>query len=260
MRPYFCRRNMSAYRDPFGYPKWAKRLVILVFGVVTWYRMNRVNKLHVKGAEHIADLDEHNVLFVSNHQTYFMDVASMLLAMFHVHHGMLNRADRVWPFLRPRTNIYYIAAKETMKGGLLPRLLALSGSVSIKRTWREAGQNIQRGVDPSDVDNIRKAIRSGWVITFPQGTTKPYVKGRRGTAHLITELEPIVVPIVIDGYRRAFDKKGLRLKKRGVDLSMTFKAPITYDQAESPQEIMDRIMDAIEQSPKYQHPFRNLDA
>jgi 1-acyl-sn-glycerol-3-phosphate acyltransferase len=124
--------------------------------------------------------------------------------------------------------------------------------VSIKRTWREAGKDISRNVDSRDLDNIKQAIGAGWVITFPQGTTKPYVPGRRGTAHIIKQLNPVVVPVVIDGYRRAFDKKGLRTKKRGSQLRMRFKEPMSFAVDASPQEILDQIMDAIEQSPKHQ--------
>ena len=157
-----------------------------------------------------------------------------------------------WPFVNPKINLFFIAAKETMKSGLLPRALALAGSVSIKRTWREAGKSVSRNVDPRDLENIKKAIQNGWVITFPQGTTKPYVPGRRGTAHIIKQLNPVVVPVVIDGYRRAFDKKGLRTKKRGSELRMRFKEPMTFSPDASPQEVLDEIMDAIEQSPMHQ--------
>lgn len=72
-----------------------------------------------------------------------------------------------------------------MKQGLVPRIFAYTGALQIKRTWREAGQQIERPVDPADVEKINQALTSGWVITFPQGTTKPFEKGRKGTAHII---------------------------------------------------------------------------
>ena len=68
----------------------------------------------------------------------------------------------------------------------------------------------------SDVSNITTALKDGWVITFPQGTTTPFKPIRRGTAHIIRQNKPIVIPIVIDGFRRSFDKKGLMIKKRGI--------------------------------------------
>ena len=231
----------------------------MVFGAIAWYRLNKMNRLKVTGAEHLVGLDDHNVLFVSNHQTYFMDVSAMYLSLCHTRRGHVNQTHKIGPIARPVSNLYYIAAKETMKSGLLPRALALSGSVSIDRTWREAGKAIKRGVNSDDLNSIRTAIKDGWVITFPQGTTKPFAPGRRGTAHLIKELQPVVIPVVIDGFRRAFDKKGLRSKKRGVALSMNFKAPLVYDAAGDTQELMDRIMDAIEQTPKYQRPFRKFE-
>jgi hypothetical protein len=68
-----------------------------------------------------------------------------------------------------------------------------------------------KDVNPNDTENIKIALNDGWVITFP-GTTKSFKPVRKGTAHIIKE-RPIVVPIVIDGFRRSFDKKGLRMKK-----------------------------------------------
>src|SRR5207302_4212265 len=62
-----------------------------------------------------------------------------------------------------------------------------------------------------------------WVITFPQGTTKPFAPGRRGTAYIIKHCKPIVIPVVIQGFWRAFNKKGLKFKKKGTLLSVTFK-------------------------------------
>ena len=55
-----------------------KRIVIFIFGLITYYRLNHLNKLRIEGVEHLRDLPVKNVLFVSNHQTYFMDVASFI--------------------------------------------------------------------------------------------------------------------------------------------------------------------------------------
>lgn len=238
-------------QDIFGNNLLLKRLVIGLFGSITWYRFNIANKTEISGTEHLANLPNTRVLFVSNHQTYFADVSAMYQTFNHVKWKKYNRINSFWTLFAPRTNVYFIAAKETMSAGLLPRLMAYAGSVSIKRSWREAGKNVDRGVDPKDIDNIRRAINNGWVITFPQGTTRPFVKGRRGTAHLIKELEPVVVPVVVDGFRRAFDRKGLFMKKKGVTLNLTFKEPLKINYEENPQIIMKQIMDAIEQSDEF---------
>ena len=85
-----------------------------------------------------------------------------------------------------------------------------------------------------------------------KGTTTAFAPGRRGTAHLIKKNKPIVIPVVIDGFRTAFDKKGLRIKKRGINATMTFKEPLEIDyENESSDVIMQRIMNAIEQSPEF---------
>lgn len=245
------KKKILAYRDTLGHSIFAKRIVLFFFGLIAWYRCNYVNKTTIKGGRFLKDLPSKNVLFVSNHQTYFMDAAALILIFSHVKNKVFDRSDRFWPLVVPHVNVFFIAAKETMKSGILPRLLALAGSVSIKRTWRESGKEVNRNADPKDLDKIRDAITSGWVITFPQGSTKPFIQGRRGTAHIVKELDPIVVPVVIDGFRRAFDKKGLRIKKAGTQLRVEFKKPIQFKSEKSVEDILDEIMDKIEQSPKY---------
>jgi 1-acyl-sn-glycerol-3-phosphate acyltransferase len=139
-----------------------------------------------------------------------------------------------------------------MKAGLLPRLLAYAGSVSIERTWRDSGKEINRPVKMSDISNIGIALDDGWVITFPQGTTKPFKPIRKGTAHIIKKFKPIVIPIVIDGFRRSFDKKGILIKKRGILQSMQIKEPLVFDyDNESVESIIEKLEYAIEQHPSF---------
>ena len=52
-------------------------------------RFNRFNKLKIEGSEVIKSLPDNNVLFISNHQTYFADV----VAMFHVFNASLSGRD-----------------------------------------------------------------------------------------------------------------------------------------------------------------------
>ncbi len=201
-------------RNPFGHILFIKKWVIRIIGSLSHRRFRGFNELQIEGSEIIKSLPDKNVLFISNHQTYFADV----VAMFHVFNASLsNREDNIknigylW---NPKLNIYYVAAKETMKSGLLPKILAYAGSISIERTWRAKGEDVNRQVKMSDISNIKKALDDGWVITFPQGTTTPFKPIRKGTAHIIKHYKPVVVPIVIDGFRRSFDKKGLRVKKK----------------------------------------------
>ncbi|MDA9036274.1 1-acyl-sn-glycerol-3-phosphate acyltransferase [Flavobacteriaceae bacterium] len=239
-------------RNPFGQVLIIKKWLIRYMGFMTHRRYRGFNELKIEGSSFIKDLPDTNVLFVSNHQTYFADV----VAMFHVFNASLSgRTDsikNVGYLWNPKLNIYFVAAKETMKAGLLPRIFAYAGSVSIERTWREKGQEINRKVKMSDISNIGIALNDGWVITFPQGTTKPFRPIRKGTVHIIKKYKPIVVPIVIDGFRRSFDKKGIRLKKKGILQSMEIKAPLEIDyENESSESIIEKIEYAIEQHPSF---------
>ena len=118
----------------------------------------------------------------------------------------------------------------------------------MKRTWRVEGKEVRRGLDPSDTRKVTRALKDNWVITFPQGTTKPFAPARKGTAFIIQQSRPIVVPVVISGFWRAFNKKGLKFKKKGSTLSVTFKKPLEVDYDAPAQVILAQVMDAIEQS------------
>ena len=239
-------------KNPFGHYLILKKWLIRYLGFMTHRRYRGFNELHIEGSEIIKNLPNKNVLFISNHQTYFADV----VAMFHVFNaslsGRIDSIKNVGYLWSPKLNMYYIAAKETMRSGLLPRIMAYAGSVSIERTWRSDGKDINRQVKMSDISNIGIALDDGWVITFPQGTTKPFKPVRKGTAHIIKRYKPIVIPIVIDGFRRSFDKKGLMIKKKGILQSMIIKEPLEIDyENESVDSILKKIQMAIEQDTSF---------
>jgi 1-acyl-sn-glycerol-3-phosphate acyltransferase len=221
--------------------------MIGLFGLVSWPRFNLRYKPVITGAEVYKDLPDSGVLIVSNHQTYFADVIFIQHAIHAALNGRPNNIRYPGFLLNPKTNIYFVAAEETMKSGILPRIMSAGGAITVKRTWREKGQDTQRAVDFNDISKVVAALSEGWVISFPQGTTSPYMPGRKGTAHIIKQTRAVVVPIVIDGFRRAFDKRGLKTKKRGVELRMTIKPPLEIDYDAEPAVILDQIMEAIEQ-------------
>jgi 1-acyl-sn-glycerol-3-phosphate acyltransferase len=239
-------------RNPFGHILFIKIWLIRILGSLTHRRYRGFNELQIDGSEIIKSLPDKNVLFISNHQTYFADV----VAMFHVFNASLSgREDNIknigylW---RPKLNLYYVAAKETMQSGILPRILAYVGAITVERTWRAGGKDVspeqKKEVNPNDTENIKIALEDGWVITFPQGTTKSFKPVRKGTAHIIKQHKPIVVPIVIDGFRRSFDKKGLRVKKKGILQSFIIKEPLDIDyDNDTIEEIVEKIEYAIEQ-------------
>lgn len=239
-------------KNPFGHILYIKKWLIRILGLITHSRYKQFNRLEVEGSEIIRQLPETNVLFVSNHQTYFADV----VAMFHVFNaslkGRVDNIKNIGYLWNPKLNVYYVAAAETMKKSLLTKVFAYAGSVSVERTWRSDGKDVKRQVKMSDITNIGKALDDGWVITFPQGTTTPWKPLRKGTAHIIKKYKPIVVPVVIDGFRRSFDKKGLRIKKKGILQSMVIKEPLDIDyDNESFDSIIEKLEYAIEQHPSF---------
>ena len=236
---------------PFGHRFFLKKILISTIGWLTWRRYARRNRITITGTEYLETLPSKNVLFVANHQTYFGEVIALLHIFCSVKNGYRNSIRKPWYLFRPGINNYFVAAEETMKKGILPRIFAYAGSVSIQRTWRQGDTDINRKVRMEDMSKIGIALSDGWVINFPQGTTKPGAKGRRGVTAIVKKYNPVVIPVVIDGFRKAFDKKGLRLKRKGVKLSVRFKSPMQFGETEPADVMLAKIMESIEQTDQF---------
>ncbi len=245
---------MSKIIDKLKNIRLVRAIVYAIVGSFSYPGLTMFNKFKVEGTEHIKDLPKSNVLFISNHQTYFAEVIAFLHIFCAVKWRKQNRLGIPFYLLNPFTNVFFVSAAETMKESWLTRLFELAGSITVRRTWNEGSKEVRQGLDPSDTRKIDRALKSSWVINFPQGTTKPFAPGRKGTVLLIKQNKPIVIPIVINGFNTAFDKKGLRFKKIGSTLSVKFKAPLNIDYNSSNDEMMETIMIAIEQSKTQQIP------
>jgi 1-acyl-sn-glycerol-3-phosphate acyltransferase len=227
--------------------KIVRKILYAIIGIVSYPGFMWVNKLTISGTENIKGLPKENVLFVCNHQTYFADVITLLHIFCAVKWGKENKLGVPYYLLNPFTNVYYVAAEETMKSTWLSKLFTMAGALTVKRTWNSKSTEKRRGLDPSDTRKIQRALDKNWVIQFPQGTTTPFAPGRKGTAHLIKMNRPIVIPVIIDGFSTAFNKQGLKFNKRGTRLSVQFKEslPVNYDAPA--EEILDQVMTAIGQ-------------
>jgi 1-acyl-sn-glycerol-3-phosphate acyltransferase len=248
--------------ERFKQIKVVRSLVYGVVGAATYPGLAMINKIKIEGTEHLRNLPKSNVLFVSNHQTYFADVITFIHIFCAIKWRKENKLGIPYYLLNPFTNVFFVAAEETMNGSLISRIFKLAGALTVKRTWRAEGKDVNRKREEGDTQKIDQALGKSWVITFPQGTTKPFAPGRRGTAHIIKNNQPVVVPVVINGFWRAFNKKGLAFKKKGSLLSVRFKEPLIIDYTQSVEEILDQVMEAIEQSKSYmlksKHHFMSL--
>ena len=242
---------MSSWIERIKDLRPVRKALYALVGAATYPGLAWVNHIDISGTEYLKSLPRNNVLFVSNHQTYFADVITFIHIFCAVKWRKENKLGIPFYLLNPFTGVYYVAAEETMKGSFLTRVFAMAGALTVKRTWRANGEEVKRDVDFSDTRKIDNALSKSWVITFPQGTTKPFAPGRKGTAHIIKHNKPIVVPVVINGFWRAFNKKGLQFKKKGSLLSVRFKEPLNIDYNDTVDNILEKVMDAIEQSRNY---------
>jgi len=224
-------------RDAFGHLRPIRWGMINLGGYLTVLQLRVLNRLRIEGIEHLKTLPSRGVLLVSNHLTHFMDP----IVVFHSV-SYLRRPYLIWP----RTDLYIVAALETMKSsGWLPRLMAYNGTICVKRTWKEGDQKIERKLDPEDVDKINTGLNGGWVLTFPQGTTTPGAPGRIGCARIIKQFRPIVVPVRLQGLREAFDKTGLKLRRTRMELSVRYGRPLDIDYDRPAYDILGAVMASI---------------
>ena len=232
-------------KNIFGQYLIIKKAIIRTIGVLTHKTFNN-KRFNIQGTTILNEIPKHNVLFISNHQTYFYDV----IAMLHVFNASLNgRRDslkNILYLLKPKSNIYFIAALETMKASLISKILSYAGSILIKRTWREAGKEITRNIRSEDFDNIIKALNDGWVITFPRGTTDNSKPVRSGTAHIIKSTNPIVIPVKIDGFGDVFERNSLKIKNKTMPFSIKFGNALKFNDDESIKSITNQIEKIID--------------
>ena len=76
-------------KNIFGQYLFIKKWIIRILGAFSHQRYQGFNDLQIEGSEILRQLPETNVLFISNHQTYFADV----VAMFHVFNASLSGRD-----------------------------------------------------------------------------------------------------------------------------------------------------------------------
>ena len=236
-----------------------RKIVYFFIGIGSYPGLAIINKIKISGTQHLKKLPAENVLFVSNHQTYFADVIAIVHVFCAVKWGKSNRLGTPYYLLNPFSRVNYVAAEQTMSGTWISRLFTLGGALTVKRTWNAETNETRKGLDPSDTRKITRALEKNWVITFPQGTTRPFAPGRKGTVLIIKQNKPIVIPVVIDGFNRAFNKTGLKLMKKGTVLSVKFKEPLVIDYDAPSDDILVQLMDAIEQSKEYMNAGKQAD-
>ena len=215
-------------KNIFGQTILIKRLIIALVGLIT-HRTFRSQRFQIIGSKYLNNIPEKNVLFVSNHQTYFYDVIAMLHVFNSSAKGRIDTVKKPKYLVSPKTNLYYIASLETMKKSFITKLLTYAGAVLVQRSWRESGEDVNREIRAEDPNNIKLALEDGWVITFPRGTTNNRKPVRKGTAHIIKDNNPTVIPVKISGFNEVFQRNGLKVINRKLPFSIEISEPLSND-------------------------------
>ena len=215
-------------KNIFGQTIFLKRLIIGFVGLIT-HRTFRSKRFEIKGSKNLVNLPSTNVLFVSNHQTYFYDVIAMLHVFNSSVKGRIDSLKKPKYLISPKTNLYYIASLETMKKSIITKLLTYAGAVLVQRSWRDSGESVSRDIRSEDPDKIKLALKDGWVITFPRGTTDNSKPIRKGTAHIIKNNDPLIVPVNLIGFKDVFQRNGLKVINRKKFFSIEIMKPLQID-------------------------------
>jgi 1-acyl-sn-glycerol-3-phosphate acyltransferase len=170
---------------------WARRALFTAFAAAfTLPYLNGLNRVEVHNGERLNHLPKRGVVFLSNHQTYFVEAITFFDIAYR-------RRRLRWeePFLR------FSAAEETMHASPATTLLKKAGAVTFRRSFRSGGVDLKRAVDLEGILRIEQAIRSGWLLHFPTGTTRADAPIRPGVSRLLHSTQAVAVPMRVDGFR-----------------------------------------------------------
>jgi len=171
--------------------RWLRRGLLASFGVgFTVPYLAILNDVQVEGDGVLKKLPRRNVVFLANHQTYFLEALAFFDLVYVRHQFPLED-----PIVR------FSAAEETMKKNLLTKLMTLCGGVTFRRSFREGGVDVKRPVDMDGVARVEEAIRDGWLLHFPAGTTKRGAPLRAGVSRLLHNTQAVALPVRVDGFR-----------------------------------------------------------
>ena len=170
--------------------RWLRRGLIASLGFgFTFPYFRLLNRIHVEGDSLLDRLPRKGVVFLSNHQTYFTEAIAFFDLVY---------VRRQFPLEDPV--LRFSAAEETMKKNLLTTVLTKAGGVTFRRSFREGGVDVRRPVDIEGVARVEEAIRTGWLLHFPAGTTKKGAPLRPGVAQLLHRTRAVAVPVRVDGF------------------------------------------------------------
>ena len=96
---------MPGFIQRLKHIKPLRSIVYAIVGIFSYPGLALINKLKISGTEHISNLPKQNVLFVSNHQTYFADVITFLHIFCAVKWGKENRLGIPYYLLNPFTRV-----------------------------------------------------------------------------------------------------------------------------------------------------------
>ena len=230
--------NMQKFLSKYGWH--LKPYLYRVLRFFSYIDMQIKNKVEIKGMKVVQALPSTNVMFVSNHETYYMDVILMCQALWNSNGRLSINKD-----------LYFVAAEETALKSPLLRHLDFTGCVPLKRQWKHDGEEIQRERDEGAIDNMAQVLKRGWLINFPTGTVDPSAIIRPGLAKFLKHHRPIVVPVQLSGVRKSYGKTGFVTRTFNNKMKVSFSEPLSIDYEKDSLEKITALIGASIDHPDY---------
>jgi len=96
---------MSSFTDQLKNIRILRKLIYAIVGVFSYPGLVWINKLKISGTDNLRKLPSSNVLFVSNHQTYFADVITFLHIFCAVKWGRKDKLGFPFYLVNPFTRV-----------------------------------------------------------------------------------------------------------------------------------------------------------
>lgn len=201
--------------------------------------------LEVENKSLFDALPEENVLIIMNHTTYYMEAVAILLHLWKEAGNINDVKHKFNPV---------VEFNSLKKKGANPWREFVNGvarGMGMIYVRRENDKKIhgdgRKMYNENAFQEIFDTLDKGWVIFFPQGTTKKTAPLKPGILKIIKEKNPHLLLIKTSNFRECFGKKGVFPKKSfNGKLGLDVKKIIENPREREPYVLLEEIANTLD--------------
>lgn len=190
-------------------------------------------RLEVKNKELIQELPNENVLVVMNHTTYYMEAVAFMFHLWKEEGNTKTLSNKFNPV---------VEFNSLKKKGANPwrefvnGVARKMGMIYVRRqNDKKVNGDGRKQYNDTAFDEIYSTLDKGWVLFFPQGTTKKNAPLKPGILKIIQKKNPTIILIKTSNFAEVYGKKGVFPQKEskeqlGIELKRIIKDPMSLAQ------------------------------